>query len=81
MNVDKESDLSFREEVIDHLSDSFPEKDLMVDVFFVLLIDIRLEVPNELAEHENDQSFMLHALPSLEPDTESLPIFLGCVSG
>lgn len=79
MYVDKESDLSFREKIIYHLSDALPEKDLMVDIFFVFLIDIRLEVPDKFAEHENDQSFMLHALPSLEPDTECLTIFLRCV--
>jgi hypothetical protein len=51
MDVDKKNDLGLGEKIINHLSNALPVKYSMVDVFFVLRIDIRLEISNKLAKH------------------------------
>ena len=76
MNVDEDRNLCSRVEVINHLSDPLPIVDPVIDVFFVFRVDVRLEVPDQLAKHQHDQGFMLHALSPLKTDAEGFAIFL-----
>ena len=76
MNIDEEGNLCSREEVVNHLSDTLPIVDPVIDVFFVFRVDVRLEVPDQLAKHQHDQGLMLHALSPLKTDAEGFAIFL-----
>ena len=79
MHIDEQRYLCPREQLVNHDGDALAEVDLVLDVVLVLEALLRFEVAHELREHNDDQRFMLHALPALEADAVGLPIFLWCV--